>query len=50
MSERALLALRASKLRKSCGRAAASKFAQKHQVSDLYRLACQLTAAEKAGC
>lgn len=37
-------AIKAASMRKTCGRYAASQYAAKHNVSGLYRLACQLSA------
>lgn len=44
MTTQAQYALKAVKLRKQCGRYAASQYARKHGVSSLYRLALQLGA------
>lgn len=44
----AQLSIRAAKLRRSCGRYAALRFALHNNIpSRLYRLACQLTAIER---
>lgn len=39
-------AIKAATLRKTYGRAVASQYAKDHNVSSLYRLACQLSAVE----
>lgn len=39
-------AMKAVDIRNKCGRFAASRYAEKHGVRGLYRLACQLSAAE----
>lgn len=49
MSPAAVLAIKAAGLRSSCGRYAANRFAMKHGVFPLYRLALQLGAATKEG-
>jgi hypothetical protein len=46
MSLSAWHAIRAESLRKSIGSYAARKYAVKHGVLGLYRLACQLSAVE----
>lgn len=43
MTQRAIYA---AKLRRTVGRYAAQAYARKHGVSSLYRLACQLEAAQ----
>jgi len=44
MSEQAFHAIKAVELRRTCGRFAASRYAEKHGVTALYRLARQLSA------
>lgn len=46
ISMQAWHALKAVEIRKGCGRFAASRYAEKHGVRALYRLACQLAAVE----
>ncbi len=43
MTIQAQLAIKAVSIRRACGRYAASRFAAKHGVSSLYRLALQLS-------
>ena len=46
MSLQAWHALKAVEIRNKCGRFAASRYAEKHGIRSLYRLACQLSAVE----
>ena len=46
MSTQAAHALKAVEIRNTCGRYAASRYAEKHGVRSLYRLACQLSAVQ----
>lgn len=50
ISVQATMAMRALTMRKSCGNHAARVFAQRHGISGLYRLACQLHAAREVSC
>ena len=47
MSDKAKLALRAVELRDTCGAYASRRFAVKHGVLGLYRLALQLAAGNR---
>jgi hypothetical protein len=50
MTEHAFHAIRAAKLKRSIGRWAARRYCERRGVPlALYRLACQLNAAEKGG-
>jgi len=44
LSPAAWHAVKAVEIRNKCGRFAASRYAEKHGVRSLYRLACQLSA------
>ena len=46
MSMAAWHAIKAVEIRNTCGRYAASRYAEKHGVRSLYRLACQLSAVQ----
>lgn len=46
ISMQAWHAMKAVQIRNTCGRFAASRYAEKHGVSGLYRLACQLSAIQ----
>lgn len=46
MSMQAWHAVKAVQIRNTCGRYAASRYAEKHGVRSLYRLALQLSAAQ----
>lgn len=46
MTAAAFHAIYAAKLRRSCGRYAARRYAEKHSTIALYRIACQLLATE----
>lgn len=45
MMQSTILAIRAVELRRTCGRYAASRYAARHGVSSLYRLALQLSVS-----
>lgn len=46
ISMQAWHAMKAVQIRNTCGRFAASRYAEKHGVRSLYRLACQLSAVQ----
>lgn len=46
MSLQSWYAIKAVEIRNTCGRYAASRYAEKHGVRSLYRLALQLSAAQ----